>query len=73
MIGITGMFAAHITFGYIMLNAALNGGFVTANFNHYNEMWIEVLLWLFMTPFVIMTWWKIIHSDKIIKRFEVIT
>lgn len=67
ILGLAGMMGAHIALGWIMSGAIFNEGIVVLDFNHYGEMWIEVAMWLILTPMVISVWWKAIKSKELVE------
>ena len=54
VLGLTGLLTGYITFTLIFFSAVFNGGEILVRVNHYNEMYIEIVMNLIFIPFVIL-------------------
>jgi len=52
--GLGALVSGYIIYSYTFIVSALNGGSVTIYTNHYGEQTIELIVQLFLLPFVIL-------------------
>jgi len=46
------MFALSACLHFVWMGAFLNGGQITITINQYSEMWVEYVIWIFVTAIV---------------------